>query len=163
MYTESPFFQEWKKNRTLRDEWEEGRPVIPAMTRHNLKELISKYPDGLRMDLLNDKYKQKFKEEIRFRLFGCQSVLEMCLLLTDIFKIPKKKSVTSPHMLFPIILTPMPSLKEQMKQIIAEEVLNVKLPTDIADKIQILLSRHNTKGLDVKCFSQGFKVCSNRY
>ena len=114
----------------------------------------------MRMDFLIDNYKQKYKEDLRFKQFGCQSILEMCLLLTDTFRIPKKKSVTSPHMLFPIILTPIPSIEEKMKKLVAEEALNVKLPVALADKIQILLSKHNTKGLDVKCFSQGFKVCT---
>ena len=86
------------------------------------------------------------------RDFGCQSILEFCVVLTDIFTIEVPSTKSQSHVLYPYC-----------KKDISQEILDLtiksdtKIPEEILTKIQSVMLKH-PKGIDVKMFLYAYEV-----
>ncbi|XP_066151692.1 tudor domain-containing protein 5 [Euwallacea fornicatus] len=67
------------------DECEEDSSIVPMKVQTNLKELISRFPDGIWSSELPVNYRKLFNRELRFMNYGYTSLIEMCLSLSHIF------------------------------------------------------------------------------
>ena len=76
--------------------------VVPERIRIQLEDMMQKFPNGLRMDMLLETYEKEYDERISLKSYGCMSVLEFCTVLKNIFCIERLKDLNSTYfMIYP--------------------------------------------------------------
>ena len=131
--------------------------VVPQRIRIQLEDMMQKYPNGLRMDMLLETYEKEYDERISLKTHGCMSVLEFCTVLKNIFNIEKLNEHNSSYfMLYPIWIKGM-SPKPVAK--IWENCVKKpkELPKDLLFKIQKVCFDHKT-GIRLDLFQEVFEV-----
>ena len=129
--------------------------VVPQRIRIQLEDMMQKYPNGLRMDMLLETYEKEYDDRISLKTHGCMSVLEFCTVLKNIFNIEKLSDHNSSYfMLYPICIEGM--TPEPAAQIWKRKKPN-DLPKDLLFKIQKICFDHKT-GIMVDKLREVFEV-----
>ena len=148
--------EDWEKAQRRNGKTYSVAIVVPQRIQIHLEDMMQKYQDGLRMDMLLETYEKEYDERISLKDYGCMSVLEFCTVLKNIFNIEKLNDHNSTYfMVYPIWIKGMSP--EPVAQVWESVKKRKELPTDLLFKIQKICFDHKT-GIRVDMLQNAFEV-----